>query len=609
MVVLMEKRMYEMHYNAKNQLEAYMLIHKILWVNSDDAIDANNKIYLPYSQASDMIKQKVRVINSQGKVINMSNSSIKESKDDESEKTYKYFATEGVDKGSKIEYYFVLKYYPDFSGSRITLQSSNMKENVDVTIITPSNLVMKCKSYNGLPEMELDSSETEMNVLHLHVDTMAALEDEPFSNSDANLQYVLYKLSKNTYAGSNEVVTFSKYAQSIYEVTYIDISSSVKKKLQKVLKDADIESYKDTESKVRNLEEYIKTAFRISDQKVNAAEDLSSVCDNKVADEYGLLRLYIALFNLLDIDAQVVITNNRYDMYFDPEFESFIFLEDMLLYFPDLDKYMVLGDVFSRLGYINTGYLNNYGLFLKQVEIGGVKTAISQVKKIEPLPYDKVEDNMRVEVDLNKNISSPEYTFHREQTGYYAQSTQVIYDYVDADTKKKIDEGQVKDVTENMTVEHVDLTNTGSKFFGVKPLITNARFTSTEFVEKAGDNYLFNVGLLIGPQAEIYNEKPRVMEIENGFNRGYHRVIIFTIPDGYVCDNLNDLNIDVYQEREGERTMAFTSSYTVNGNTVEVTVDEYYKLLTLPVSEFEEYRSVINASANFNKISLVLQPK
>jgi hypothetical protein len=65
----------------------------------------------------------------------------------------------------------------------------------------------------------------------------------------------------------------------------------------------------------------------------------------------------------------------------------------------------------------------------------------------------------------------------------------------------------------------------------------------------------------------------------------------------------------VFYEDKGERTMAFTSTYKIAGNVVKISVVEYYKRVIYPLSIFENFRKVINAAADFNKITLVFERK
>jgi hypothetical protein len=514
-----------------------------------------------------------------------------------------------VDLGSEIEYYFLLKEEPELSGNRITLQSSYPKKNVDFTLISPENLLFVFKSYNGLPDVQRDTVNEDVNIYSLHVDEMKALPEEDFANVDANEQCLIYKLYGNTSNNKTDFYRYGKYAEDVYAAMYGEMSGGTSKKVQKLIKTIDLKTAVTEEDKIRQVEQYLKTHFQYSDVYIPQYSELDGVLDGKIGTQFGLLRLYAAIFTELDIDHQIAITTNRYDFRFDKDFEAYNFLEEYILYFPKLNMHLEPTGLFSRLGYITSGLQYNYAIYIKPVEVGDYKTGVAKINFIEALPHDKTRNNITMNVDLSEDIDNPLYKLKIEESGYYAQSNQVVYDYLDEETKKELVEGQVKQIAEKAETIEASFENAGGANFGVKPLITNATFRSPEFVEKAGNQYLFNIGLLIGPQAEMYQEKARVLDVENGFNRWYHRELTFVMPDGYTCTNLDDLKMDVFIEKDGERTMTFTSNYTVTGNTVKVVIDEYYKIIIIPVAQYEDYRSVINAAANFNKVSLILEQK
>lgn len=54
--------------------------------------------------------------------------------------------------------------------------------------------------------------------------------------------------------------------------------------------------------------------------------------------------------------------------------------------------------------------------------------------------------------------------------------------------------------------------------------------------------------------------------------------------------------------------MHFKSYFEMEGNVLKVTADEYYQKNYVPVEEFENYRKVINSAADFNEITLILEP-
>jgi len=214
-----------------------------------------------------------------------------------------------------------------------------------------------------------------------------------------------------------------------------------------------------------------------------------------------------------------------------------------------------------------------------------------------------------VRVDFKSNILSPKVDISRQMFGYYAQYFQPYYSYVTEEDKKKLTESIMEGFIPGMEIKDILVENAGKDYFGVKPLIAKSSFSGETIMENAGGKYLFKIGDLIGPQMEMYQKEERKQGVESNYNRLYHRVITFDIPEGYKIVNLDALNMDVYTEEKGERVINFTSKYTRAGNTITVVIDEYYKKLVFPLDQYENYRKVINAAADFNKITLVLEKK
>ncbi len=185
----------------------------------------------------------------------------------------------------------------------------------------------------------------------------------------------------------------------------------------------------------------------------------------------------------------------------------------------------------------------------------------------------------------------------------------MLYSYYSEDDKKKVTNDILKDFIPGIEIKQVRVENEGKDYFGVLPFVVKATFTSDNIVEKAGLKYLFKIGDLIGPQMEMYQKEVRKLEVENNFNRNYHREITFVIPEGYKITNIDALTMDIYSEENGERIINFTSKYEIVGSSVKVIIDEYYKKLVYPANEYENYRKVINAAADFNKITLFLEKK
>jgi hypothetical protein len=142
-----------------------------------------------------------------------------------------------------------------------------------------------------------------------------------------------------------------------------------------------------------------------------------------------------------------------------------------------------------------------------------------------------------------------------------------------------------------------------------KPFILTATVKASELVERAGNKTLVKIGDIIGPQVEMYQEKPRQFPMNITYPHVLERKIKFIIPDGYTAINPDDIKIKhVYQDK-GQTTMGFASDYTMEGNTITITILEEYRRTFYPLSQFEDFKKVINAAADFNKVVLVLQKK
>ncbi|NJK98928.1 MAG: hypothetical protein HC905_32040 [Bacteroidales bacterium] len=126
-------------------------------------------------------------------------------------------------------------------------------------------------------------------------------------------------------------------------------------------------------------------------------------------------------------------------------------------------------------------------------------------------------------------------------------------------------------------------------------------------IENAGNKILLKLGEVISKQVEMYQEKNRLMEVEDQYNREFLRTIKVKIPEGYTIKNPEDIAKNIQFKRSDGVIYQFVSSYRIENNTLLVDINEFYKEITCPVNQFDQYRKVVNAAADFNKVTLVLE--
>lgn len=609
MVAIKDKIVTEFYFEDQNLTE-YYLEHKILWLNSDDRIEEYNKIYLPFSNNASLKLSKARVIKKTGEVIELEESKILSAEDEETGRKYKYFALEGIEKGSIVEYYYVVKKRPTYQGARIDIQNDYDKQIVEFDLYAPSNLLFTFKSFNLNNKVTKD--ETSLEKLHwqLTVKDVVGVDKEEQSPYRAALGFVMYKLHQNT--AKNIIITsYNDVAQNLYAFYYPEYNEEETKLINKFAKNIKLDEDQDEEDKARIVDLYIKENIYFSDNDSENLKNLTNVLNSKTANETGIVKLYVALFKKFNITHEMVLTSNRTQLKFDREFEATNYLQEFLFYFPASKKYLSPSKFGTRFGFPPPFYMDNYGLFVTGYNINGKRKAFSEVKYIEGIPASSSTDEMFIEVyfteeDFTKNTISLE----RKLNGYYAMNIQPFMNLIQPNRKNEvIDEAFAQNTDKNAKVLKRELINEDPSLFGVKPFVVKFNISSEYFVEKAGNKYLFKLGDIIGPQMEMYQEKKRILPLEAEFNRSYYRTIKIHIPEGYQISNLDDITIKNSYATKDKELFIFDSYYSLEGNILTVTADEHYRESIVAPEIFEAYRTVINSAADFNKVTLILEPK
>jgi hypothetical protein len=602
-IMLFEKKSIEFA-SVKEEFYQFNLHHTIRLINTDAGIESNNKVYVNNGPGANVLVQKARVIKPNGEIINLKESDIKESKDENGEVEYRYFALEGLEKGSIIEYIHYLKQNPQISGSNLFIQSSIKKLEIEIDIISPKHLDFMIYTLNGTPEFELDESD-DIRRKHLELKNIEGLEDEYQSPFNAVLKKVYFKLNKNFDNGKSNFYTFTNASKFFFDVMFEATPKGAKKKMNAIIKKVNASGAKTTEEKVRFLEHYLKTNFAVIDNNLPQLKEFDFIFEKKVTNDDGLTKLCLHILRLMEIKFELVLTSNKTERPFEEEYEDYDFLREYLIYINDIDMYWSPSLV-ERLGQAPYEYAENKGLFIKESVLNDVAIPIAKVRVIKGAGADYSKDIIHANVIFSDELSDPKINIERTTSGYKAIYPQNVLFLMPDDSKKKALEDYIKYIDENAEIENQKFTNDNSEVGGKLPLIASADFKGSGFTELAGDKILFKVGMLIGPQAEMYNEKERKTPCNTLFCRKYERKITIEIPENIKITNLDELNIN---QVTSDQKCRFISSYVLEGNKLTITVEERYDRTYFTASEYKEYETVMNKAADFNKIVLVMEKK
>jgi hypothetical protein len=291
---------------------------------------------------------------------------------------------------------------------------------------------------------------------------------------------------------------------------------------------------------------------------------------------------------------------------FDPDFESWNYLAETLFYFPDLGQYIDPTDITYRYPLIPATYTLNSGLFMEEVAVGKFKSATYSIRKIPAQDPSTNGETITADCHFTTNMDSIDVKFTRSFLGQMAAPYRLVFNYVQKDEKKKALEETMKFSMSDARVVSAHIENTDF-LESEKPLVTTGEVIGSSLIEKTGKDVIFMIGDLIGPQTELYQEKERKTPIDVFIAHNLNRTIKLQIPAGYKLSGQDAIKMNIHFDFGGKDSYGFISDYTLADNVLTISIREYYYAVQLPKSEFENFRKVINASADFNKVNIVLE--
>jgi len=589
-----------------NQGSEYYLFHEKKLLNSNNAIERNNKIYIPYKSKDNLVKNQLRVILPNGKKIELKESDIKKEVNEQNGVTYEYFAVNGLEKGAIIERFYIIKSPAEITGTTITIEGSYPIVNTSFELIYPNHLEFQTKSYNNLPEAEftLDKYEGKNSTLIEAQNITALNKDEVQSNWLENAKSFRYKLKANHAKNLDNLYMHRDFVSGFTENYYVELNAKEKKEIQKFI--SKIDKSKDPLIYLRSIEALIKENIKYN-RYYKSNNNITDIIKSKQGNLFDLLKIYLAVLAELDLEHELVFTTEKTNTIFDPEFESYENIKDVLLYFPSTDTFIEPAATNYRTPLFDFEYGNNFGLFIKQKIYQDVKIPVTSIRKI-PFKDGLNISKMDILLDASQGIENAKFHSNLQLNGYTASYYQIVKDFVD---ESSFNEMKI-DLAKNYAYEtndkpQIKTTNDGVNFLALKPYEIEIDGNAGDLIIKAGTNYLIKIGSVIGKQMELYSEKERQLPIAINFPHYYERSITLIIPEGYKIKNPEILNMTHHLTKDGKSVANFTSNYEMDANKIIINNREHYDFETLPVSDYSQYREIVNAAADFHKLNLILE--
>ncbi len=579
------------------------VVHRIIYVNNSEAIQKYNRIVVPMRNTLALVDLKARAISKDGKVIYFDKNNLKELKDETTDNSYRIFAMEGVELGSEIEYYYVRKMQANLF-ERVNMQLDADIKRATFKLTTPKHLEFDFKAYNGVADEKKESTD-ELNTYFFEESNVLGLKEEPFGMLEINRKRIEFKLAYNKARNNARLYTWDDAAKTFYE-TVSTLSKDEDKALTKFVGTLKDNRSSSTSSRIRQVEDVLKSTIVINtESRDDGLKDLQTVLKTKVASTVGMVRLFYGIYTKLQIPCEIVLTCNREVARFDSSFDTWNYLDDFELYFPSTGGFLAPYDDKTRYPLLPAQFMGNKGLFIEPLEIGGIKSGLGTVKDIPAASYLMNTDNLDIKVTFDEEITRNMIAIKRVFSGYNASFITPYFHLINKEQLHSLVEEVTKQTAPDPEIKRWEAKPLGKD--STQKFLIDVDFVSSHFLEMAGSKILFKAGLLIGPQSELYQDDKRTLDVENDFNRGYDRVISIQIPAGYQLKNPESLQFNVTYKEGDEIPYLFISNYELKGSQLKITIQEYYKQLSAPVSRYEDFRKVINAAADFNKVTLVLE--
>jgi hypothetical protein len=187
--------------------------------------------------------------------------------------------------------------------------------------------------------------------------------------------------------------------------------------------------------------------------------------------------------------------------------------------------------------------------------------------------------------------------------------TSVKYDDPDKNERiserKELFEKEVKGEFDLEKYEDFELIKDG-RYGDTAWLQYREKFTIKKLLSKAGKNYVFNIGSLIGEQIKLdENElKGRQTDIWLPHARTIENTITLPIPDGYTVEGIQELNTSVDNE-----SGAFVSTAKVEENKLVITTRKVYKKHFDKKEAWPNYVAFLEPAYKFSQTKVVLKKK
>lgn len=582
-VVLKDYRFYENRIGSYTY-KGFVVKHCAIKILTNEGVNNFNKVSIDKKYVRDYRDIRARVIKENGTIEELPKERIIEKENSDE----RQFVFEGVEKGDIIEYFYVIKDFPVLSGVEYFQRTIPVIEG-KFQINEIPNTFTYAYGYNGMTE-----ASTQKNKIFV-VKNLAAYQFETNATNYANLAKVHYFTRVFSYG----------FQDFFRDLNYYADGTNAKTMVKEFITDLKLDDLTiPLDERLKKMDIYIKTNLELDYQP-----SYKKVFEDKKITPKMVLNLYKDVLDYLNIKYNLIASTNKFEDRFDEIHVVPQTLSEIMIYIPETNKRLTPFNYWIPYGPASNVCINNTGVMFR-TEGKNNKNVYYDFVTIDSPTVDEnlVKTNSNITID--ENMEMVNVNKKMETTGYRSYYSRYYMKYISEDKLKDyIKENVFQDI--NVDIKNYTISNKEYEFNydNTKPFTFDAEAQIKEsWIENAGKNYIFSIGKVIGKQTDLYQEKERKYAVDLYYPKKYIHNITLNIPNGYTIKNIDNLvfSKQLKDDENKEIIGSFTTIAKIEGNTLKISIEEFYNFTHLEKERYNEYRDLINTAFDFYKSSVVI---
>jgi hypothetical protein len=181
------------------------------------------------------------------------------------------------------------------------------------------------------------------------------------------------------------------------------------------------------------------------------------------------------------------------------------------------------------------------------------------------------------------------------------------YQSVFDDGRKKLKEDVKDEIEQQFDIEQVELSDYNIEQAGIfinKPeFIYNTKFSTNNWVNTAGSNYILEVGKMVTPAIKLTPEqRERNLDVYMAYARTFQYNVEIPVPNGFSVDGIDKLNTKVENT-----TGSFTTTASLDSGKVTLHVTQTFNRAFEKANKWPELLEILDAATSFENAKILLK--